>query len=171
MTADGSYRGCDTAFGLVGLLALPFASGEGGLPSVTVQEVGGQWYVSPVGTLAGVVLDLMRGVPEGGGVFDSELGLYVYGTNRTSLASMLAGLRLDEVWPECRPIVTDDGAVVTGLVDDPDLAQVRACWNDGFLGMTAGTAPAPVVVSGGGGVTVATEPAVPETVAPTTVTP
>jgi hypothetical protein len=169
-TADGGYRTCEPSFGVIGLVLLPIGQAGGGLPSVTVQQVDGQWYVSPLGTLTDAVLGLLDGVPDGGSLFDSDLGLYVYGTNRASLTSLLTGLTLDALSDACRAIVTDDGSAVTGLVADPDLAQVKRCWNDGFLSADG------VTVSGGGvsvesapassQVVVATTIAVPETVAP-----
>lgn len=158
VTDDGSHRTCDATAGLVGLLALPLGSGAGGLPQVAVEEVDGQWYVSPVATLAGLVLDVVRDVPLDGGVFDSDLALYVYGTNRRSMESLLVGLTVDDISESCRQVVVVEGGVVTGVVDDPDLAAVRACWNEGFFSVSS--APVTDVES-------ATDPAVPSPVVAT----
>lgn len=133
VTDDGSRRTCDTTSGLVGLFALPLGSGAGGLPQVAVEEIDGQWYVSPLATIAGLVLDAVRDVPVDGSLFDSNLALYVYGTNRQSLEGLLTGLTAGDLIEACRQVVVVEGDTVTGLVDDPDLAAVRSCWNGGFL--------------------------------------
>lgn len=147
--SDGSYRACGASVGLLGVFALPVGSLGGGLPAVTVQQVDGRWYVSPVGTLADLALDLVRAVPEGGTLFDSELAAWVYGIDRDTMVMLLEGVPLDQVAAACRSIVLDDGQTVTGLVDDPGLAEVRSCWDDGVLGEMGMSASTGISVSGG----------------------
>lgn len=131
---DGSYRSCDGSLGGLGLLGVALGGGGTGLPSVEVEEVDGRWYVSPLGTITDLVLDLVRNVPDGSSLFDSTLGSYVYGVNHQSLVLFLSGQPLDQLSDECRLLVTDDGTTVTGLIEPPDLAQVRRCWQSGMYG-------------------------------------
>lgn len=137
---DEAWRTCGDSVSGYSLLSLFGFGGLSELPAIEVVEVDGQWYVSPVGTVAEIVLDLIRTVRDGS-LLDSPLAYNILGTDRAGLAGMLTGNRLVDLSEECQAlaVVGADGRV-TGAVEDPNLAQVRRCatgqvYSDEFIGM------------------------------------
>ncbi len=125
---EQTWMSCGSASGGLSVLSLFGTSGLTALPSIDVVEVDGRWYVSPIGTVADVVLDVIASVRDSGSLLDSEVAWFVLGTDRASLESMFVGSTLDQLTPECQALVATDGTVVTGLIDgDLDLGDVRAC--------------------------------------------
>ncbi len=100
------------------------------LPEVEVTERGGRWYVSPIGTVLGEVVQLLRGSGDGDVGIDSPLALYIHGTNRQDIDSVLQG-RGGDIPESCAAIVVvDQSDQQPKLVADPDLRAVRACSDD-----------------------------------------
>ena len=125
---DDSWRSCSPSTGGIGLFALLSTSGLADLPPLEVVEVDGQWYVSPIGSVASIVVDLVSSVREAGSLLDSQIAPFVVGTDRNSLEMIFVGQPAESFTPECQLLVTTDGSTVTGLVsDDLDLGDVRAC--------------------------------------------
>jgi hypothetical protein len=164
-TVDGGYRVCSDAgaFGGLGLLVL--SSGFENLPSISVVQSGGKWYVSPLGTVLASATTSLHDVVDGASLFDSPLGLFIYGpVNRTLMERVLIGQSVDQINEGCLPALTIDNGVVSGVVADPTPEAVRACtdavYGDSSSGSGTDVAPLPVVTG---------EPAVTE--APTTLAP
>lgn len=168
---DGTYRSCGTGDfpGIAGALLL--ARGGGSLlnlPAVTVAEDGGEWFVSPIGTIAAQFLDELRDVPDGANVIDMPLVPFAVGAMpRGTLDAVLA--RRGEVPPACEAIVVVGAGGVPVVIADPPLAEVRACareiWDvDDGSGVDAGEAPTPAPV-------VSVGPATPAPVTESTVVP
>ena len=125
---DDTWRSCAPSIGAFGLFALLSTSGLAELPTLDVVEIDGRWYVSPIGTVADLALDLLSSVRTAGSLLDSQLGWFVLGTSRESLEASLLNVEVDMLTPECQVLVATDGSAVTGLAsDDPDLGDVRAC--------------------------------------------
>jgi hypothetical protein len=124
---DTTWRSCNgQPLDLVNVLVLAVGSLDR-LPTIDTVEIDGSWYVSPIGSIANSVLDVIRAVPDSSSLFDSSLAWYVYGIDRATLETYLLGRYMASLSVECATVVTDDGGRVTGTVDDPTLAQIRAC--------------------------------------------
>ncbi len=125
---DQTWRSCAPDPGAFGLLSLLGTSGLPSLPSIEVVELDGRWYVSPIGTLADVVLDLIGSVRDSGSLLDSPVAWFVLGTDRVSLEAMLVGAEIEQLTVECRALVESNATTVTGLRSGVlDLGAVRAC--------------------------------------------
>jgi hypothetical protein len=125
--ADGAWRSCRPVTSGLSVLSLFTTSGLTSLPTIEVVEVDGRWYVSPVGTVASVVTDLLASVRSGGSLLDSPVGWYVLGADRQSLRAMLVGAEISSITPECGLLVVSDGTTVIDIEAELDLAAVRAC--------------------------------------------
>lgn len=125
--ADGSWRSCAPVTSGLSVLSLFSTSGLTSLPTIEVVEVDGRWYVSPVGTVASVVTDLLASVRSSGSLLDSPVAWYVLGADRQSLRSMLIGADVSSLSAECGLLVVSDGSTVTDIEAELDLAAVRAC--------------------------------------------
>jgi hypothetical protein len=134
---EDTFRSCTempvgfSALWLVGI------DGLSELPPIATVQIDGKWYVSPIGTVGQMALGLVNDMPEGGSLFDTQLGLYLYGGNRASITAQYVGLDLGSVDQECRAILTDDGSVITGVVAHPSPADIRACGYGGSFGSTS----------------------------------
>jgi hypothetical protein len=165
---DDSWRVCDrSSFGGLFVLGLGL-SVSGGLPPLEVVEVDGAWYVSPIGTVADAIIDIVEPSVAGGGLWSSPIGSAIYGIDRGSLEQMTSGQLLTEVPEACRAVLVVDAAgLVTGVVDSPEPLAVRACSeviygepvSDGMTEVTATTMPVAVETS-----TATTPTSVPATV-------
>ncbi|MCX6522037.1 MAG: hypothetical protein NTZ21_15365 [Actinobacteria bacterium] len=136
--ADGSWRSCAPVVSGLSVLSLFTTSGLTSLPTIEVVEVDGSWYVSPVGTVAAVVTDLLASVRTSGSLLDSPVGWYVLGADRGSLRSMLVGAEVASLSAECGLLVVSDGTTVIDIEAELDLATVRACasgpvYNDDYF--------------------------------------
>ena len=147
---DGGYQLCtdtgeSSSLGVLGLLGL--SSGFEDLPAISVVQSGGQWYVSPLGTVLAGSTTSLHDLVDGGSLFDSPLGLFIYGPiNRSSMERMVKGESVDQIDAACLPALTIDNGLVTGVVADPPPAAVRACSDSVFSGSSTSTqAPAPIV--------------------------
>ena len=161
---DESWRACEeSSFGALFGLALGLSVSEG-LPPIEVVEVDGAWYVSPIGTVADVIIGIFEPSVDGGGLWSSPIAEAIYGIDRGSLEGMTIGKPLTEVPEACRAVlVADSAGVVTGVVDAPEPLATQTC-SDVIYGIT---------VSDGADVTATTMPVVVETttaMAPTTAT-
>ncbi len=130
--AGGRVQVCSAA-GLGGISAvyIVLAAGTGftSLPTVATVRVGGQWYVSPIGTVANQVLHILRDVPDRSSLLDSDLAYVIYGTSLQTLQLSLVGHPTSSIDPLCLPIVTSADGTVTAIIGDPRIADVRACGN------------------------------------------
>ncbi|MEO8266527.1 MAG: hypothetical protein ABI706_13590 [Ilumatobacteraceae bacterium] len=145
---DGGYQLCSDAGALGGLSLLMLSSGFENLPSISVVQSGGKWYVSPLGTVLASATTSLHDVVDGASLFDSPLGLFIYGpVSRTSLERVLDGQSVDQINEACLPALTIDNGVVSGVVADPPPAAVRACSETLYnsTSTSTGAAPAPVV--------------------------
>jgi hypothetical protein len=162
-TVDGGFRICgDGSEPLGGLLF--FISGSLlQLPSVSVVETGGQWYVSPLGSVLATATLGLHDIGDGSSLFRSVLGPYIYGIPASFLGSVVVGRSADELNAACLPALTVENGVVTGILDDPPVDAIRACGNSSFDSVSSSTgtgfSPAP-------NVTEATAIVVPESTTP-----
>ncbi len=124
---DGSWKSCAPVTSGLSVLSLFSTSGLTSLPTIEVVEVDGRWYVSPVGTVASVVTDLLASVRTSGSLVDSPVARYVLGADRQSLRSMLVGADVSSITAECGLLVVSDGTTVIDVEEELDLAAVRAC--------------------------------------------
>ena len=132
-SAAGSSKVCGPSrgFGLMGLLLLAGSSSD--LPSVSVVQSGGKWYVSPLGTALASTSSSLHDLDAGSSLFDSPLAAFIYGVpSRAFLESIAKGQGLEQIVPECLPALTVDNGKVTGVVADPPPEAVRACLTGSF---------------------------------------
>ncbi len=126
---DGSVRSCgDTEFVNVASALLLFRGGSTvlNLPSVTVVEDGGEWFVSPIGTIAAQILDPIRALPDDVNTIDVPLLPYALGaSSRDDLDRAFDAVT--DVPPVCAPIVESGDGGRLRTIADPNLADVRAC--------------------------------------------
>ena len=118
------------------------------LPSISVVQSGGKWYVSPLGTLVASATTSLHDVVDGASLFDSPLGLLIYGpVSRTMMERVVDGQSVDQINETCLPALTIDNGVVTGVVADPPPAAVRACGDSLYsdTSTSTGSAPLPVI--------------------------
>lgn len=132
-----TWRNCDDAVAGISALALFSTTGLTELPAIQVVEVDGQWYVSPVGTLGALVLEMIDSVRDAGSLLDSPLAFWVIGIDRATLEYTFNGLTPSQLSPECQAIVTVEGGLVTGARDDMTSAEARACWRSDVYSPTA----------------------------------
>ena len=124
---NGAWRSCAPVINGLSVLSLFTTSGLTSLPTIEVVEVDGRWYVSPVGTVAAVVTDLLASVRTSGSLLDSPVAWYVLGADRQSLRSMLVGVEVSSLSAECGLLVVSDGTSVIDIETELDLGAVRAC--------------------------------------------
>ena len=152
---DGGYRICGEQSVMGGLGLFVLSGGMTELPAVSVVQTGGEWYVSPLGTLlAGISTGLHDDEAESS-LFDSPFAPFLYGGfSRTMLESVVVDQPVDSVEAACLPAVTVENGTITGVVADPPIAAVQACAfsgisssNDGFDVGTGIAPPQPVTAS------------------------
>lgn len=128
---DRGYRLCGRdELAPIAAVSLISLGGLGGfsLPPLEVVEVGGSWFVSPVGTLVSWVPNALASVPDGANLIDTWMAPYVLnGMNRAMLERNLVEQPLSMLAAECLAVVVVGGDRVVGLVDDPPLRDVRRC--------------------------------------------
>ena len=138
---DNTVRTCadDGAFGVGSALLLFAGSGSlSNLPPLTLVNDDGQWFVSPIGTIAAQVLESMRSLPEDVNIIDVPLlPLYAGAIARAQLDQYF--LYTADVSAPCRAIGEDDGSGHLRTVADPAFADVLACtramgYSDGGFG-------------------------------------
>jgi hypothetical protein len=127
--ADGSIRTCDDGdLAGVGSALVLLAGGASvlDLPQLTLVEHDGEWFVSPIGTIAGQWLEQMRRLPDDANLIDVPLLAAVAGVRGRAELDQLLGSR-DPIPTACAPIAeaAADGSV--SVVADPDVADVRSC--------------------------------------------
>lgn len=165
---DGGHRICggSNLFGgsIFSLLLVPGFPME--LPSVSVVKSDDLWYVSPIGTLGGSLVDMVRSVPDGANLIDTPIAPYLFdGMGRDSMDSSLASF--STIPPECDRVAAVGTDGVAAVVPDPPVTDIRACAQElfGFDGdfstsvapqpaeveaeVPASTAPPPEVGAGG----------------------
>lgn len=157
---DGSVRTCQPSAGLsvFGVIALLGAGGLTDLPALDVVEVDGRWYVSPLGTAAQVLVDLVRSVRTSGSLFDSPLAAFTIGADRSTAEQILIGSSIGDLSEACRELALVTDGVVTGVAEVVDPIAVRTCFAgpviDGVVVMEpaipeSGVAPVPDTVVAG----------------------
>jgi hypothetical protein len=116
------------------------------LPSISVVESDGLWYVSPIGTLGASVVDMFRSVPDGANLIDTPLAAVLFqGMDRQTMNVTLAARTT--VPPECDPVVALDADGVPTVIPDPPVGDIRACVRALFTATTdsGSFVPAPTV--------------------------
>ena len=142
---DGGYQVCGDNDSSIATGLFLLAGGLTELPPVSVVQTGGKWYVSPLGTALATATTGLHGMKDGASLFDSPLAPFLYGgLSRSSLESIAVGRTVDSIDPACLPALTVDGAVVTGVIADPQVDAVRACFGASF-GASSSAAVAPIV--------------------------
>ncbi len=141
--ADGSIRECGEEQPAMGFFLFLFSSVSGELPAVATVQINGQWYFSPVGTIAASVVQLLSGVTDRSALFDSSLALFIYGTNRWFLSQELTGRSVAALPAACATLVTSADGNVTGLIADPSPTAARQC-NEQFPGSLVVNPPSTV---------------------------
>ena len=145
-------------FGVLGLLLLAGSSSD--LPSVSVVQSGGRWYVSPLGTMLASMSSGLHHLEAGSSLIDSPLAAFIYGApNRAFLEAITKGQDAGSIAPECLPALTVDNGKVTASVVDPPPDAVRACLGGSFSSSSS---------SSGSGVVEAAPLPVPVQLTPTT---
>ncbi len=128
---DGSYRACDDGDVANVASALLLVRGGGALltlPSVAVVEDGGEWFVSPIGTIAAQILEPIRALPDDVNAIDVPLLPYALGASSRDDLDRTFQYTTD-VPPACTAIVEPGGSGALRTIADPALADVRACAN------------------------------------------
>lgn len=125
---DGGFqvcRGGDRSLGFFGLLL------SGGLlevPPISVVQSGGQWYVSPLGSVLASVSNGLHVLHDDATVLDSPLAPFFYGgLSRSFLESMVVGQSVDSVPAECLAALTVDNGEISGVDANPAADAVKAC--------------------------------------------
>ncbi len=126
---DGTVRTCadDGAFGIGSALFLLAGSGSlTNLPPLTLVNDDGQWFVSPIGTIAAQILESMRSLPDDVNIIDVPLlPLYAGAVSRAQLDQYYQ--YTPDVSEPCRAIGEADGSGHLRTIADPALADVLAC--------------------------------------------
>jgi hypothetical protein len=101
------------------------------LPTIAVVEDRGEWFVSPIGTIAAQVTQAFRDVPDGANIIDMPLLPYLWrAAPRATLDAILSGAGGDlpgPVPPECVEIVESNPSGGSRIIADPPLDQIGAC--------------------------------------------
>ena len=146
---DGGFRLCGTGNEILGGLGLLLSGSALQLPAISVVQSGGQWYVSPLGTILGSVTVDLHDIVAGTSLFDTALAPFLYGgLGRGTLELMVKGQSASSIDPACLPALTVDGDVVTGVVADPPRDAIRMCnetvsfTSEGSSSSGSATAPA-----------------------------
>ena len=146
---DDQWRSCDASPLGVAAVVLPLVGGGlTELPAIVTVNVDGRWYVSPLGTVATSIVDVLRDIPDGASLFDTPLGSIVYGASRDVLEAVYVGQSYVGFAPGCEALFQiDSTGTITAVVDDPTVALVRECGSTlvSFGGSSSGegSAPAP----------------------------
>ncbi len=110
------------------LIAVVGSQGFPTLPTVAVVEDHGEWFVSPIGTIAAQLTQGFRDVPDGANVIDMPLVPYLLqAAPRATIDAMLTGENGAPIPAECVYIVEPIEAGATRIIADPPLDQVQAC--------------------------------------------
>ena len=110
------------------LIALVGSQGFPTLPTVAVVEDHGEWFVSPIGTIAAQWTQGFRDVADGANVIDMPLVPYLLqAAPRATFDAMLTGDSGAPIPAECVDIVEPIEAGATRIIADPPLDQVQAC--------------------------------------------
>jgi hypothetical protein len=148
---DGGYQLCGSGSQIIGGLAL-LVTGTGlELPAVSVVQSGGKWYVSPLGTILASATINLHDIADGSSLFDTGLAPFLFGgQTRGTLELNVKGQSVSSIDPGCLPALTNDGAIVTGVVADPPLEAVRTCANTVGFGSSESSSgsseePSPIV--------------------------
>jgi hypothetical protein len=148
---DATVRSCgdgDPSGALTGLFLFVGGRGFTNLPPVTLVEDGGEWFVSPIGTIAAQALETMRSLPDDANIVDVPILPYWAGAMaRADLDRTLQYTASDDVPAACRAIAEPDGSGGLRTVADPALADVRAC--AAALGYSSGLGSTEVTVDSG----------------------
>ena len=145
---DTTVRSCTDAdsLGVGGALVLIARGGSfTNLPPLTLVQDGGEWFVSPIGTIAAQLLEVTRSLPDDVNIIDVPLlPFYAGALSRSELDRMLRDST--DVSPPCRVITEPDGNGFLRTVADPALIDVKACSE--ALGYTSGTSTGVATVDG-----------------------
>ncbi len=172
---DGRYRSCldGSVTSSLSVFSLILVGQQGAiapqLPTIETVEIDGQWYISPVGSIAAQLLDTIAEIDDGEVLsIDSPLGIFLYGTDRATFERQVIGRPVIDLGPACADLVIGDGdGNVTALADDLPFAEVNDCvQSEGYWAMYDDDFAAESVETVGGDVVETVEPVEPvETVA------
>ncbi len=152
-TDSSKMCGPSSGFGLMGLLLLAGSSSD--LPSVSVVQYDGKWYVSPLGTALASTSSSLHHLDAASSLLDSPFAAFIYGApSRALLDAIAKGQDVGSVGPVCLPALTVENGKVTGSVADPPPEAVRACMTGSFSSSSS---------SSGSGVVEAAPPPLPVT--------
>ena len=74
------------------------------LPSISVVESDGQWYVSPIGTVGASVVELFRSVPDDANLIDTPLARCLASAGWTARRWTRCSRPASTIPPECDPV-------------------------------------------------------------------
>jgi hypothetical protein len=125
---DGGHRVCDGPTPVSGaMFSLFLAAGfPTELPSISVVESDGQWYVSPIRTIGGSVVDMFRSLPDDANLIDTPLAGFLFdGMGREAMNSTLAAG--STIPPECELVAAVGADGVPAVIPDPPVTEISAC--------------------------------------------
>lgn len=146
---DDGFKLCGTGNEVLGGLTLLVSGTALQLPAISVVQSGGQWYVSPLGTILGSATVNLHEIGDGTSLFDTALAPFIYGgLSRSVLETMVKGQAESSIDPDCLPALTVEGGIVIGVVADPSVDAIRVCNGTvSFTSESSGSATATAVVS------------------------
>jgi hypothetical protein len=125
---DDGFRLCGGGNQILSGLTLLISGSALELPAISVVQTGGQWYVSPLGTILGGATLNLHDIVDGASLFDTPLAPFIYGgLSRGTLELMVKGQSERSFDPACLPALTIEGGLATGVVADPPIDAIRAC--------------------------------------------
>ena len=96
------------------------------LPSISVVESDGLWYVSPIGTLGASVVELFRSLPDDANLIDTPLAPWFFnGMGRQAIDASLAAA--STIPTECEAVAAVGADGVPAVIADPPVSAIRAC--------------------------------------------
>ena len=156
---DNVVRTCADG-GSLGVGGAVFLLAGGGslnnLPSLSLVEDGGEWFVSPIGTVTAQVLEAMRSLPDDVNIIDVPIvPFYAGGIGRAQLDQTFT--YTTDLPAQCQALAESDGAGGMRTIADPAWADVKACAE--ALGYSAGYSGSEVSTGSGTDVAPAVETA------------
>jgi hypothetical protein len=125
---DGGHRICGepNPFGGSILFSILGTSLPTRLPSISVVESDGMWYVSPIGTVGSSLVELFRSVPDDANLIDTPIAAVVFeGMGRQAMDASLANA--GTIPPECGSVAAVGTDGVASVIPDPPVRDIRAC--------------------------------------------
>lgn len=125
------FRFCDDAAQQFFWFLAPLSASATSPPPMALVRVEGQWYVSPLGSVAAWAVGQLRGIATSDTGLDGPLSWWIYGTDRGQLEDQLSTRSRDDMGESCIAISAFDAeSSFVRVIDAPGPSLVRACLND-----------------------------------------